>query len=92
MRLNHRKGRAVCWADKLGTVWACVVVGIVLALQERGGFLKSIDTESGLAQWFRLFALVVLPVWVILRLMDWVAGGPAKRKGLVRAQILPYVR
>lgn len=61
------------WADRLALVWAVIVYG-VLALV--GAFAPENPGASN-----ALHALFfVIPPWVILRLLDLMAGGPRRRR------------
>jgi len=74
------------WADRaaIGLLGlAAIVIALILAL----GFLGPSDffpitaTNVGRAVgWFLgTGVLVVLPLWLALRIVDWVFGGPARR-------------
>ena len=75
----------MCWADKLGVLWAFLVVLFVLILApDRGVASAALVSGEGL----KLLAIVILPVWVFFRLIDWLTGGPARRRGYVRARVI----
>jgi len=60
----------VIWADKLAIAFAILFVLLFAVL---GAHFSS---ESAATGWL----LVFLVLWVTLRLIDWAAGGPARRR------------
>lgn len=72
----------LAWCDKLALVWAMILVGMILFLQQPGGFERSLQSENVGEWWNLLLRLVVVP-WVILRGIDLVCGGPARREGVI---------
>jgi len=71
----------MCWADKLGVLWAFVVVGFLLAMA---------GDKSAIVTWpvIHDLLIVIVPVWVFFRLVDWLTGGPARRRGYVKARVI----
>jgi hypothetical protein len=78
--------RTMMWADRL----AIGVLGILLVLDV---LIIGIDvfnealfpiTAANLGRVFGWFLgsalLVVFPLWLVLRIVDWVFGGPARRR------------
>lgn len=65
----------MCWADKIGLFVYLAWVGFLYALT---GLLPFDD-------WDRLkFSLLpTLPIWLILRFLDLITGGPARRRGQI---------
>lgn len=70
-----------CWADKLGVLWAFVVCVFLLAMAE---------DKSAILTWpvIHDLLIVIVPVWLFLRLIDWLIGGPARRHGAIRARVI----
>lgn len=66
----------MCWADKLGVLWAFVVyLFFIVIAQDRAGLFTPGPTLDLL--------FIIAPVWIFFRLIDWIAGGPARRKGVI---------
>ena len=63
------------WADKLAIFWAGIFYLAVLMMYAASGF------TLGLGVAFSMFLWVVAPVWIVLRGLDWLFGGPAHRHG-----------
>lgn len=71
----------MCWADRL----FILIVFLILALY------TLIYSGSGEKDWFGaeltafapLFLRVLLPVWIFMRLLDWLTGGPRRRRGVI---------
>ena len=61
---------AMIWKDKLAIALAFVFVLLFAALG------ASFTSDTAATGW--PIAFVVL--WIVLRLIDWVAGGPARRR------------
>ena len=73
------------WADRIAIVWALVVALCVLlasAPHYEAGF-AALVTEG-----WRIALITVAPVWLLLRALDWMTGGPYRRRGAVRARII----
>lgn len=70
-----------CWADRLGIAWAVLVLAIFGLM---GAFDGSVDAAHNLRQIGLVF---ILPVWGFARLIDFVGGGPAKRRGQFRINV-----
>lgn len=67
----------MCWADYLGILWAFVVYFGIYALSfDKGAAVDLFASGEGV----KLLLIVIAPVWIILRLLDAAAGGPARRK------------
>jgi hypothetical protein len=69
-----------CWADRLAVLWAFVVVlvtGVCL-------FELHLDPRNAAGDMIPSFVLIdgllVAVVWIFLRLLDWVLGGPERRR------------
>jgi hypothetical protein len=70
------------WADRLALAWAVIVYGL-LALA--GAFGDYPDVHPGHNAVQALY--FVLPVWAVLRLIDFITGGPARRRGQFRVSV-----
>ncbi len=78
------------WADRIGIIWAIVVVGItllVINLPIGMGDFGDLDHTLNFP-WDKLGMFFVLPVWGFFRAIDFVANGPTHRRGRVKATIL----
>lgn len=73
----------ICWADKIGLALLGVLTFALFFLgnlnnPERGSWAW---IEAGLSILWIVGSKTVLPVWLFLRLIDFLAGGPHKRAG-----------
>lgn len=77
-----------CWADKL-PLWAFVAISLVLFV------LGNLDNDTAFSErwwaaflWFEGFVglTFILPAWVALRVIDFMAGGPTIRLARRRAR------
>lgn len=73
----------MAWCDKI----ALGLFGIIMAVFLLGSLMSGGASRIG-PEWFEAFlnigwhmALVTLPVWIVLRILDWMIGGPARRRG-----------
>lgn len=72
----------MCWADKITALWAFIIYfGLFAFSNDKSAALEWFFTWEG----SKLLLILVLPIWAILRVIDWIAGGPAKRSGQIRA-------
>jgi hypothetical protein len=71
----------LAWCDKAALIWAMIVVGGILFLQQPGGFERSLQAEN-IGEWGNLLWRVVGIPWLVLRAVDLIAGGPARRRGV----------
>lgn len=67
------------WADRVAVVWAGVVFAALLWISESADKFDHwmLETNDGI----RAVLVLILPVWLLLRSLDWVAGGPGRRRG-----------
>jgi hypothetical protein len=72
------------WADKLFLVLAFLIVGFILVI---GGHFETM-TVGG---WGNFALKILLPIWVVLRGLDWIAGGPARRRAERRHKVDAYL-
>lgn len=69
----------IIWADKIAIVWGGVVFVVILWMANNAAAFDDAMLHSDLA--FQLVLKLVLPVWLLLRGLDWIAGGPRRRRG-----------
>jgi hypothetical protein len=77
----------MAWPDKVGIAVACLIVAVALyglfvllnGLPPSAPFEAQDWTRFGVGLTKTLF-FVALPIWLAVRLIDYVIGGPAKRK------------
>lgn len=77
----------LCWADKIPLALFVVATVILLAL--------GMTSDPGRPEWFAaffaieatIFLKVALPVWIVLRLIDFLTGGPARRAAKWRSTV-----
>lgn len=67
------------WADRVAIVWGGVVFAALLFLSDSSDKFD----HAMLATTFGIQAVLklILPVWLLLRGIDWVLGGPRHRRG-----------
>ena len=67
------------WADRVTLVWAGVVFAALLFLSDSADKFDHamIETTFGVQAVLKL----ILPVWLLLRGIDWIFGGPRHRRG-----------
>ena len=65
----------LCWADRIAMVWAVIVVGGIMLLQGGDGV-----SQTAMPAYGELLTKIVAPVWIFLRLLDLITGGPRRRK------------
>ena len=83
------------FADKLA-LWLSAALLIVLwSLHSLGTPAEDTPIVSTLnvigmliSIWWIIASKTILPLWILLRILDAVTGGPARRRGRVRATIL----
>ena len=62
------------WADKLAIFWAGIFYLAVVMMYAASGIPLSIGPL------FMMFLWVIAPVWAVLRMIDWLFGGPGARR------------
>jgi hypothetical protein len=76
-----------CWADKI-PLWIFLAVTLVLFV------LGNLDNDTPSGRWWAaffsvdgfLFLKFILPTWVVLRVIDFMVGGPTIRLARRRAR------
>lgn len=79
-------GMRLCWADKLALGLFAVVAAYLLFIGSIGP-----NPNAGSADWFGAYAEILwifarkvfLPLWLALRVIDFLLGGPRRRAGWV---------
>lgn len=71
----------MCWADKAGLLWAFVVYAFFFIIAGHRELLFTLGVTRDLA-------ILILPVWIFLRGIDWILGGPARRRGQFKARVI----
>lgn len=74
-----RYGRAMAWPER---VLLIVVVGFAVVAVEIGAII--IGKEYRAPGWLALtvaLAFLFFDLWVVLRTIDWLVAGPARRRG-----------
>lgn len=77
----------MCWADRVGVLWAFVVFAFFFIMAGGNpdpGARALLFTAPVLGD----LAIIILPVWVFFRLIDWVSGGPSRRRGQFRGRVV----
>jgi hypothetical protein len=85
----------MCWADKIA-LWLGAILAVALWLLHSIGtpaedtpVVTSFQLLSVFAEaWWLVASKTILPLWIVLRVFDALAGGPARRRGRVTATIL----
>lgn len=70
----------LAWCDRLALIWGLVVIGAILFMQQPGGFERSLQAEN-IGEWGNLIFRIILVPWLVLRIIDLLSGGPARRSG-----------
>lgn len=74
----------LCWADKIGLTLAFLAyAGLFLISNDKGAALAFFFSGAGL----RFLALCLSP-WLVLRAIDFVAGGPQRRRGWIKVRAI----
>lgn len=80
------------WADRAAIVWFIFLMGGLWVLftfgYGPGGLFRYLIDPNNFGPWITFFGSVVVAPWLFLRLLDWATGGPARRRGKVRATII----
>ena len=67
------------WADRIAIVWAGVIFAIIFAMWfsagDPAGFVGAALSLGAL----KIIAVFVLPIWLVLRGVDWLATGNLRR-------------
>ena len=69
----------LCLVDRIAIIWGVVLIMGIVALQQPGGFAVSIQADNIIDGWCMLLLKVVLLPWFILRVLDFILGGPSRR-------------
>jgi len=64
----------MCWADRLGVAWVCLMLIILVLALAAGGQSAPGAPSSGVG----IFVAFLGP-WILVRLLDLVLGGPMRR-------------
>jgi hypothetical protein len=73
----------MCWADKAGIIWGALFALILVSLL---GWPESRYAMT----WLQNYLLIAVVPWAMLRGIDWLWDGPAKRKGRITGRIVGY--
>lgn len=74
----------MCWADKIALALFVALMGFWFFIAATGGGMTPENLQTLL--WdigWRMFLYAALPVWLVLRFIDLMVGGPAKRRGTI---------
>jgi len=76
-----------CWADKI-PLWVFLAVTVVLFVLGQVGSNPASDRWWDAFLWVEgfLFLKFILPAWVVLRVIDFMVGGPTIRLARRRAR------
>lgn len=76
----------MCWADKLGVLWAGIAYFVLFML----GGANPDPTTPSILSWgiTQSMLIIILPVWLLARGVDWIMGGPSQRRGSVSARVI----
>ncbi len=70
--------------DRICIILVLFFAGLMFILGETGPNPKFLDADWWQA-YFDIVGVIalklILPLWVVLRIADWITGGPAKRRG-----------
>jgi hypothetical protein len=68
----------LCWADRLA-IGVALLFALILAIAWNGGMAQD-SSIHGLFYGFRVAAVFGFMVWIVLRVIDFVLGGPGRRR------------
>ena len=81
------------WPERIvGLLFICEVVVIAwfMATSRTAGTLEQVGATASALPHFLFGALITLgPLWVAMRLLDWLFAGPARRKSHLTARFSP---
>lgn len=69
------------WPDTAALVLTFILTAFLLlgGVLANAAHLDSPWLWAASAIWLRLFGVVILPIWILLRATDWLCAGPARR-------------
>lgn len=78
----------LAWPERVSILLGIALLGAVLML---GTFLNASSASSdwvtaGAQIWWQLAKIFIFPLWVVMRLIDIVGGGPGRRKAIIAAR------
>lgn len=63
----------LCWADKLAlSLWALISIGLIAISHSPNAVTITLENGGWLFQ-------ILFTIWIPLRLIDWIGGGPRRR-------------
>lgn len=68
------------WADRVALILVMLVVAILWLLAAPGAFVHSLLSLDMLMNFWRPVLTPVLLIWLILRAIDLIIGGPRRRR------------
>jgi hypothetical protein len=75
------------WADRLAALLAALWFPVIFITL--GGFAPDRYIRQEYAEnWLLLFGVPVVAVWFLLRIIDTLAAGPARRRGRISARVV----
>lgn len=77
------RGDVGCWADKIGIAAVALFSLFVWAVSDNPAFLAEPFSQQFKSLLWLDLVFVVVPIWLPLRLIDLIAGGPRRRRGII---------
>lgn len=85
----------LCWADKIPLTLWLIAVGFLLFLGQTGPTPPAYANVTAAQHWGAFLDIVwiisyevFIPLWVILRVLDLITAGPARRRSVVTVRRL----
>jgi hypothetical protein len=85
----------MAWPEKIALVLALAISAgwyVVTAQPPQASPLYGLHGGAWFAAWAPgwcdVLECTALPLWLFMRLVDWTAGGPARRRGRIKARVL----
>jgi hypothetical protein len=75
----------MCWADKIVLVLT-LFIGIAATVIWSGSSDPDWPRQMVVDCYVPLGLKVFLPLWIFLRAIDWMTGGPSRRRGWIRVR------
>lgn len=77
----------MCWADRVAQLIVVIIV-LFMAFMTAVGDGPGANIKNMLDTDLIFCAYTALPIWILLRIIDLMIGGPYRRRGQVSARIL----
>lgn len=73
----------LAWPEKAALTLVAIELALIMLATIGNPYAFTSDWFISLGQFWRLVLPTALPLWVFLRVLDWVSGGPQRRAKVV---------